>query len=72
MDRGEAALRSWRVHGAPLAWATGTPSKRTGGGTLSSLNRDGGQRVKVDGRLYETIRDSHATKMYDGWGKFWR
>ena len=57
---------------APLAWATGTPSKRTVGGTLSSLNRDGGQRVKVDGRLYDTIRDSHATKMYDGWGKFWR
>lgn len=57
---------------APLAWAIGTPSKRTVGGTLSSLNRDGGQRVRVDGRLYDTIRDSHSTKMYDGWGKFWR
>lgn len=57
---------------APLAWAIGTPSKRTIGGTLSSLNRDGGQRVRVDGRLYDTIRDSHSTKMYDGWGKFWR
>ena len=56
----------------PLAWATGMPSKRTVGGSLSSLNRDGGQRVRVDGRLYDTIRDSHSTKMYDGWGKFWR
>ena len=57
---------------APLAWALGTPSKRTVGGTLSSLNRDGGQRLNVDGRLYDTIRDSHSTKMYDGWGRFWR
>lgn len=57
---------------APVAWALGTPSQRTVGGTISSLNRDGGQRVRVDGRLYDTIRDSHSTKMYDGWGRFWR
>ena len=56
----------------PLAWATGMPSKRTVGGSLSSLNRDGGRRVRVDDRLYETVRDSHSTKMYEGWGKFWR
>ena len=56
----------------PLSWAVGTPSKRTIGGTLSSLNRDGGQRVRVEDRLYDTVRDSHSTKMYDGWGKFWR
>ena len=57
---------------APLAWAIGTPTKRTVGGTLGSLNRDGGQRLRVDGRLYDTVRDSHGTRMYDGWGKFWR
>ena len=56
----------------PLSCAVGTPSKRTIGGTLSSLNRDGGQRVRVEDRLYDTVRDSHSTKMYDGWGKFWR
>ncbi|WP_331429065.1 YjbH domain-containing protein, partial [Paracoccus sanguinis] len=56
----------------PMSWALGTPSKQTVGGTLSSLNRDGGQRVRVEGRLYDTIRDSHSTKLYDGWGRFWR
>ena len=56
----------------PLSFAVGTPSKRTVGGTISSLNRDGGQKVRVDGRLYDTIRDSHSTRMYDGWGRFWR
>lgn len=56
----------------PLSFAVGTPSKRTIGGTISSLNRDGGQRLRVDGRLYDAVRDSHSTKMYDGWGRFWR
>ncbi|MBB1498922.1 YjbH domain-containing protein [Paracoccus sp. MC1862] len=56
----------------PLSFALGTPSKRTVGGTISSLNRDGGRRVRVQDRLYDTVRDSHATKMYDGWGRFWR
>ncbi|KGJ02056.1 YjbH domain-containing protein [Paracoccus sphaerophysae] len=57
---------------APLAWALGTPTRRMARGDLNSLTRDGGQRLRVDGRLYETIRDSHSTKMYDGWGRFWR
>ena len=57
---------------APLAWAIGTPTKRVVSTDLSSLARDGGQRLRVDGRLYDTIRDSHSTKMYDGWGRFWR
>lgn len=56
----------------PLAWGTGQPSLRTVGGTLSSLNRDGGQRLSVQGRLYDTVRDSHSVRLYDGWGKFWR
>lgn len=56
----------------PLGWATGQPSLRRVGGDLRSLSRDGGVRVKVDGRLYETIRDTHTGKLYEGWGRFWR
>lgn len=56
----------------PMSWALGTPSKRTIGGTVTSLNRDGGRKLRVEGRLYDVIRDSHSTKMYDGWGRFWR
>ncbi len=56
----------------PFSWAVGTPSTRTVSTDIRSLSRDGGARVKVDGRLYETIRGSHTGKLYEGWGKFWR
>lgn len=56
----------------PVGWATGQPSRQTVGGALNSLSRDGGQRVRVDGRLYGTVRDSSASGIYQGWGKFWR
>lgn len=71
-DFGEGSFDKGITFKVPLAWAVGTPSQRTVGGTLQSLNRDGGARLNVKGRLYDTIRDSHATQMYDGWGKFWR
>ncbi|MDO5605682.1 MAG: YjbH domain-containing protein [Paracoccus sp. (in: a-proteobacteria)] len=56
----------------PLTWATGTPSTNRVSGNLRSLSRDGGARLNVDGRLYETIRDHHSGELYDGWGRFWR
>ncbi|SDE58365.1 Exopolysaccharide biosynthesis protein YbjH [Paracoccus isoporae] len=56
----------------PLSWATGTPSTQRIGGTIRSLSRDGGSRVRVDDRLYEVVRESHTGNLYDGWGKFWR
>lgn len=56
----------------PLSWALGTPSKRSIGTTFHSLARDGGQRVNISGRLYDTVRDSHTGRLYQGWGKFWR
>ncbi|MDO5658734.1 MAG: YjbH domain-containing protein [Paracoccus sp. (in: a-proteobacteria)] len=69
---GEGSFDKGIVISAPLSWATGQPSQRTVGGTLRSLNRDGGARVDVDGRLYETVRHNHAGRVYDGWGRFWR
>lgn len=56
----------------PITWATGQPSRERIGGNLSSLSRDGGARVRVPGRLYDRIRDSHSVELYQGWGKFWR
>ena len=56
----------------PIGWATGMPTKQSVSGSLNSLNRDGGARVRVSGRLYQRIRDSQTDRIYDGWGKFWR
>ena len=56
----------------PFSWAIGQPSRQEAGSTLRSLSRDGGSRLDVNGRLYDTVRDSHSGKLYQGWGKFWR
>lgn len=39
---------------------------------LSSLNRDGGERVRVQGRLYDIVREGHYGDLEDSWGRFWR
>ncbi|MRX50781.1 YjbH domain-containing protein [Paracoccus sp. S-4012] len=56
----------------PVSWAIGQPTRQTVGASLGQLARDGGQRVRVSGRLYETVRDGTADGIYHGWGRFWR
>ncbi|SLN35395.1 YjbH domain-containing protein [Pseudooctadecabacter jejudonensis] len=56
----------------PLDWAVGTPTRDTSAANLQSLARDGGARLEVDGRLYNVVRNGHASQMQDNWGRFWR
>ncbi len=70
-DSGEGSFDKGVSVQIPMNWALGTPSKRTVGGSISSTTRDSGQRVRTD-RLYHTVRDGHSTRIYDGWGRFWR
>ena len=56
----------------PLAWGIGTPTVQKSRTVLKSLSRDGGARLEVEGRLYDRVRDTHATEMAKSWGKFWR
>lgn len=56
----------------PLSWLIGTPTKQKASAVLRPLTRDGGQRLEVDGRLYETIRGSHRPEVAKSWGKYWR
>ncbi|MFD1882834.1 YjbH domain-containing protein [Paracoccus pacificus] len=69
---GEGSFDKGITISIPLAWATGQPSKDRIGGDLRSLNRDGGSRVRISGRLYDEIRYSQKGKIYEGWGRFWR
>ena len=71
-DFGEGSFDKGVNISIPLAWGTGDPSLRRVGGSLRSLSRDGGSRVSIDGRLYETVRDGQAGDLYQGWGRFWR
>lgn len=71
-DFGEGAFDKGITLSLPISWATGQPSRERVGGNLQSLSRDGGARLRVKGRLYDRIRDSHSFELYQGWGDFWR
>lgn len=69
---GEGSFDKGITFSIPVSWATGTPSRDRAGSTIRSLSRDGGARVEVSDRLYDKVRDSHAVRMQQGWGSFWR
>lgn len=71
-DFGEGSFDKGIRITAPTDWFLGHPSRGTANVTLSSLTRDGGARLEVDGRLYEVIRDGHQSDMENSWGRFWR
>ncbi len=71
-DFGEGSFDKGVEISIPLGWGTGQPSLRRVGGNIRSLSRDGGSRLRVKGRLYDTVRDSHSGQLYQGWGRFWR
>lgn len=56
----------------PMDYALGTPTRDVTATTLSSLERDGGARLRIDGRLYDMVEEGHQGQMADNWGRFWR
>lgn len=56
----------------PLNWALGNQSKNSLGATLRPTIGDGGARLDVDGRLYDSIRDYHGDALDPEWGRVWR
>ncbi|RYI33123.1 MAG: YjbH domain-containing protein, partial [Acetobacteraceae bacterium] len=56
----------------PFNWALGTETRRGFGMTLRTNGGDGGARVEVDDRLYDSIRDYHTDGLDPDWGRVWR
>ncbi len=56
----------------PFAWGTGAPSRKTAKTTIRPFGRDGGARLEVEGRLYETVRSYDASNLDGQWGRFWK
>ena len=56
----------------PLDHFVGRPTGRTRTTTIQPILRDGGARVKVKGRLYESVKSYHEPDLRDSWGRFWR
>ncbi|RUS59045.1 YjbH domain-containing protein [Pseudorhodobacter sp. E13] len=56
----------------PLNWGLGTPSRKTSPVELRPFRRDGGAKLEVDGRLYESVRGYHQSGLDNQFGRFWK
>ena len=56
----------------PYAWALGKQTRKKYKNTIQPILRDGGARLEVEGRLYETVREYHAGDLDAKWGRFWK
>lgn len=56
----------------PIAWALGKQTRKTFKNTIRPILRDGGARLDVEGRLYNTVREYHAGSLDAEWGRFWK
>ena len=71
-DFGEGSFDKGIRFSVPLSWALGNESKSTFGAALRSGGGDGGARLEVDGRLYDSIRDYHGGALDSEWARVWR
>jgi hypothetical protein len=71
-DFGEGGFDKGVRFTIPLNWALGTDSRRGIGMTLRPKTGDGGARVEVDDRLYESLREYHTDGLDPDWGRVWR
>ncbi|SLN42692.1 YjbH domain-containing protein [Roseisalinus antarcticus] len=56
----------------PTDWSIGTPNRQAFDTQFASLRRNGGARLELDNRLYETLRDAQSPMIEDSWGRYWR
>ena len=56
----------------PVSMLFGTQTRETRSTVLRPFGRDGGQRLEVDGRLYETVRGYRESGLTEQWGRFWK
>jgi hypothetical protein len=71
-DFGEGSFDKGLRFTVPLSALLGSPSAETYKAVIQPIVRDGGARLKVDGRLYESVRSYHDPQLKDTWGRFWR
>lgn len=55
----------------PVTWFLGTESQKSVGTLIRPIQRDGGVRMDVPGRLYGQVRNAHRKALSDQWPRFW-
>lgn len=71
-DFGEGSFDKGLRFTVPLTHVLGQPSDKTYKAVIQPLTRDGGARLKVQDRLYDSVRSYHTPEMKDSSGRFWR
>lgn len=71
-DFGEGAFDKGVRVSMPVSWFVGTPTTETRDIDLNTLSRDGGARLRLEGRLYDQVREAQQGELEDRWGRFWR
>ncbi len=71
-DFGEGSFDKGIRISFPVGWLTGQPSQRSVGQVIRPVLRDGGARLAVRNRLYDTTRGLRGAELADSWGLFWR
>lgn len=71
-DFGEGSFDKGIRFTVPLESFLGKSTGKKFESTLQPLARDGGAKLKVDGRLYDRVRDYHDPSLRASWGRFWR
>jgi hypothetical protein len=56
----------------PTTWITGIPSRSASSEVIQPIQRDGGARLRIRGRLRDVIDDQTGPQLTDDWGRFWR
>lgn len=69
---GEGSFDKGIVVEIPLTFVSGLTDRRVTSVTIRPVLRDGGAHLKVDGRLYDIVRDSRGPALGVSWGRFWR
>ena len=69
---GEGSFDKGLTIEAPLTYFLGTQNIRSVSTTIRPIQRDGGARVNISGRLYDEVRNTHRNRLTDQWGRVWK
>lgn len=71
-DFGEGSFDKGVFLQIPTTWFTSRPSREARNVVLRPIQGDGGARLRVDGRLNETLRAYDAARIAADWGRVWK
>lgn len=70
-DFGEGSFDKGIRFTIPVSWFLGKPSTQTVGTSIRPIQRDGGQKLEVPGRLYGQVYGAHRKSLRSQWARVW-